>query len=65
MTPWLGATLGAFEACVMLRNTTQDVLGGVDPRHWIIPWGSSGWSNFKGAALCEIAELRSLCLSGF
>ena len=68
MTPWLRAALNLHSRRVLvLRNPeAQEVLAGVDPRHWIIPWSDLlGGRISKGAALCEIAELRSLCLSTF
>ena len=64
MTPWLRRTLDLHSRRVLvLRNPeAQDVLGGVDPRHWIIPWSDLLKGRIsKGVALCEIAELRLLC----
>ena len=49
---------------VQLQNPeAAEVLDDVNPAHWIVPWNDLlGGRISSGAALCEIEELRSLCL---
>ena len=68
MTPWLRTTLKLRSRRVLVLSNpeAEDVLSGVDPSHWIIPWSDLLEGRIsKGAALCEIAELRLLCLPNF
>ena len=68
MTPWLRKNLNLSSRNVLVLNNrdAQDVLGAVDPRHWMIPWNDLLEGRIsKGAALCEIVELRQLCLPSF
>ena len=68
MTGWLRENLNlhARRVLVLSNPEAQDVLAGVDSRHWIIPWSDLLEGRIsKGAALCEIAELRPLCRPSF
>ena len=68
MTPWLRKNLNLNSRNVLELNNreAQDVLRAVDPRHWMIPWNDLLEGRIsKGAALCEIVELRKLSLPGY
>ena len=66
MTPWLrkNLSLSSRKVLVLSNHEAQDVLADVDPRHWLIPWKDLLQGRIaKGAALCEIVELKQLCSS--
>jgi len=68
MTPWLRTALNLRSRQVLVLNNPEarDVLGNVDARHWMIPWKDLLEGRIsKGAALCEIAELKALCSPKF
>ena len=64
MTPWLrkNLSLRSRKVLVLRNHEAQDVLAGVAPRHWMIPWNDLLQGRMtRGAALCEIVELKQLC----
>ena len=64
MTPWLrkNLSLRSRKVLVLYNHEAQDVLAGVAPRHWMIPWNDLLQGRMtRGAALCEIVELKQLC----
>ena len=64
MTPWLRKNLNLQSRDVLVLNNpeAQDVLDGVDPRHWMIPWHDLLEGRVsKGSALCQMPDLRPLC----
>ena len=68
MTPWLrkNLSLSSRKVLVLSNHEAQDVLAGVDPRHWRIPWNDLLQGRItKGAALCEIVEPNPLCLTRY
>ena len=65
LTPWLRESLNLKTRRVLVLNNpeAQGALGDVDPRHWVIPWNDLVAGRIlKGESLCEISELRALCL---
>ena len=64
LTPWLRKNLGLIDrSVVVLPNPlAADALAGVDPRHWIVPWGELIQGEIStGAELCKSSGLRVLC----
>ena len=67
-TTWAGDPQADPSDQLMILNGIYDgdILAGVDPRHWMIPWNDLLEGRItKGAALCEIVELKSLCLARY
>ena len=65
MTPWLRKNLNLKSRHVLVLNNpeSQGALGDVDPNYWMIPWNDLVAGRIlKGESLCEIAELRALCV---
>ena len=65
MTSWLRRQLKLRSRRILVLQNPEaaEVLADVNPEHWIVPWSDLLGSRIsKGAALCEIEDLRSLCL---
>ena len=62
-TPWLKKNLRLEDrSIIVLSNpSASEVLADVNPKHWIVPWGSLlNGSIKKGEKLCELAQFQKL-----